>query len=112
MEKELRFKERISHLAAQFLSKESSRLSLITVTRAEISKDFKNSIIYITVLPESNEKEALEFVKRKRSDFRQYVKANSRLFRIPFFDFEIDVGEKVRQKIDLISNEPSDKLSE
>ena len=57
----------------------------------------------MTVLPEEKSQAALEFAHRHLNDFRQYVKDNSRLGRIPFFDVQIDIGEKNRQKIDDLS---------
>ena len=95
--------EEIAHLAAQFLGRESNRRSLVTVTRADISPDLTNATVYITVLPDSYEEEALNFAKRKRTDFRTYVKKHMQLRRLPFFDFAIDRGEKHRQHLDDIS---------
>ena len=73
---------------------------MITVTRVEASRIANRATIYYTVLPENKEDAATDFLKRNRSDFRAYVKYNARLMRVPFFDFEIDRGEKARQKID------------
>ncbi len=89
--------------AAEFLQKESSGQSLITVTDVRLSNDEKYATILFTVLPEEKEAAALEFSKRMRTEFRGYVKYNTKIGKIPFFDFEIDLGEKHRQKIDLIS---------
>lgn len=86
--------------AANFLQRESNKTSLVTVTRAELSRDGKYATIFLTVLPENKEEEALNFVKRKRSEFKEFVKEHTRIGRIPFFDFEIDKGEKNRQRID------------
>ncbi len=96
-------RENIKNLVAQFLSKESNRTSLITVTSANVSKDLKKSTIFITVLPDSGEESALNFVKRKRSDIRSFVQSKLKMRRTPFFDFEIDHGEKNRQRIDELS---------
>ncbi|MCR4334223.1 MAG: ribosome-binding factor A [Patescibacteria group bacterium] len=101
--KGLKIKAQIHELASKFLQRESNHLSLITVTDIMISKDSKRMTIFFTVLPETKEKAALDFTKRKRSEFREYVKNNSRMQRIPFFDFAIDGGEKNRQKIDEIA---------
>jgi ribosome-binding factor A len=98
-------KEEIQHLASRFVETESNRNSLITVTSAHLTKDFKKAIIFVTVFPESGEEKALHFLKRQRSDFRHFVKKNSRIGRIPFFDFEIDKGEKSRQRIEELSQE-------
>lgn len=95
-----RFEEILRDLAATFLSRESNRTSLITVTRVDTNDKGSMATVYFTVLPESQEQAALDFVKRQRPHFRDYVKENGRFMRIPFFDFAIDKGEKSRQSID------------
>lgn len=98
--KQERFEEILRGCAAKFLALESNRTSMITVTRVVTNDQGNLATIFFTVFPENQEEAALDFLKRKRSDFRAYVKYNARLMRIPFFDFEIDKGEKARQKID------------
>ncbi|MEI6580635.1 MAG: ribosome-binding factor A [bacterium] len=90
----------IKELSANFLGRENNRTSLITVTSCTTSPDLKRGTIFITVLPESKEHDALEFTKRKRTELRDYLKKNMKTKIIPFIDFEIDSGEKNRQKID------------
>jgi len=90
----------LKKLAADFLTLESNRTSLITVTDIKLGNKGKNVSIYFTVLPENKEAAVLEFVRRKRKDFREYVKKHSRLPIIPFVEFDIDFGEKNRQTID------------
>ena len=92
--------ELIAHLAGEFLERESNRQSLITVTRADMSPDLKNVTIFFSVLPEKFEKSALMFAKRVRTDFREYLKKKSQMKFLPTVDFELDLGEKHRQKID------------
>jgi ribosome-binding factor A len=96
-------KKIVKKAAAEFMQKESSGQSLITITDVRLSNDEKYANILFTVLPDDKEEAVLEFTKRMRSEFRQYVKQNTKLGRIPMFDFEIDLGEKHRQKIDTIS---------
>ncbi|HVU06378.1 MAG TPA: ribosome-binding factor A [Candidatus Paceibacterota bacterium] len=98
--KKERFEEIVRHLAAEFLSANSNRTSLITVTRVEAAERSNRVTIFFTVMPLDKEEAALDFLKRNRSEFRDYVKEKARLMRIPFFDFEIDFGEKARQRID------------
>lgn len=95
-----KLEELIRKLAAQFVQIESSNVSLITITRCMMEEKLKHAIIFITVLPESEERHALEFLKRKRSEFRDYIKSHARTRVIPVVDFAIDIGEKTRQKID------------
>lgn len=90
----------IAQHAADFFARESAVSSLITVTRAEMSPDLKSAKIYLSVLPEMQEAETLKFAKRARSDFRMYIRAHSFLHPTPMVDFEIDYGEKNRQRID------------
>lgn len=80
----------IKEAAAEFLSRESDSTSIITVTRADVSSDFKNATIYFTVYPKESENAALLFAKRKRREFKKYAREKIRMKRIPFFDFEID----------------------
>lgn len=89
----------IAHAASMYIARESNGTSLITVTRANLSPDSSRSTIFVSVLPESAEQEALDFLKRSRSDFKHWIKDEVRLRKIPFFDFEIDYGEKNRQVV-------------
>jgi ribosome-binding factor A len=101
--------ELFRHAAAQFLHNEASPASLLTVTRAIVSDDGKYATIFFTVFPPELEKTALEFAKRKRPEFKEFVKAHARIRAVPFFDFAIDEGEKNRQKIDQLSSEDNAK---
>ena len=99
-----RIKEILRDLGARFLLLNGNGSSLITVTNVELTSNGKNATIFFTVFPIEYEKTALEFAKRKRSEFKEFVKDNSKLGRIPQLDFEIDSGEKNRQKIDNLLN--------
>ena len=99
-----RLKEILHDLAARFLSMNGNKSSLLTVTRVELTRDAKHATIFFTVFPDNFEKTALEFAKRKRGELKEFVKENSKLGRIPLLDFEIDFGEKNRQKIDALLN--------
>ncbi len=92
--------EQIHHISADFLERESNRGSLITVTSVILSDDAKNATIYVTVLPDNKEKAALDFLKRKRSEFKAYFREKASIGKIPFFDFEIDLGQKNAVRID------------
>jgi len=106
MEKNFRDKkteEVLREMASKFLLEESAGPALITVTSVKVSGDLKLAKIYFTCYPAESEKYVIDFTKRKRSEFRDYIKENSGLQRLPFIDFEIDLGEKNRQKIDDLS---------
>jgi ribosome-binding factor A len=90
----------IRSIAQDFFQRESSGASLITVTRAEVSSDMKHGTIFITAIPEEKEPAALDFAKRMRSELRHKVMKRLPVKVIPFFEIEIDYGEKNRQHID------------
>ncbi len=87
-------KNEVMRLASEFISLESNRDALITITHTIISDDAKYATLLFTVLPESKEGAVLDFLKRKRRELKEYAKNHSKIGRIPFFDFEIDAGQK------------------
>ncbi|MBP6949152.1 MAG: ribosome-binding factor A [Candidatus Pacebacteria bacterium] len=89
-------------IAQDFFQRESSGASLITVTRAEVSADMKHGTIFITAIPESKEPAALDFAKRMRSDLRHKVMKRLPIKVIPFFEIEIDYGEKNRLHVEAL----------
>jgi ribosome-binding factor A len=100
-----KIKEIIRDLAARFLSMNGNGSSLLTVTRVELTPDGKRATIFFTVFPTDFEKTAVEFAERKINDFKDFIKEKSKLGRIPFLSFQIDTGEKNRQKIDDLLNQ-------
>ena len=98
--REIQVSEAIAHHAADFFARESAVGALITVTHADMSSDLKSTTIFLSVLPETHEEEALAFAKRARSDFRTYLRDKTKIHPTPVVDFEIDYGEKNRQRID------------
>lgn len=103
--KDARQSSLIAEIAAEYFNIEANKSSLITITRSEMLDKGRRCNIYISVLPTEKEEDALEFVKRKRNDFRRFV-TNKKIFGFtPRFDFLLDLGERNRQRIDEISNQ-------
>ena len=94
----------IKNLAADFLQRESSGASLITVTRVALSNKGRTADIFFTVYPENKERAATEFTGRKAAEFQEYVKSHAKMRVVPFFRFGIDKGEKNRQRLDMLGN--------
>ena len=92
--------EALRGAAAEFLSREAGRQSLITVTRAELSDDRKRGTIYITVFPDDTEDEALNFCQRNRGEFSIFFQKRVRGMQVPHVEFVIDVGDKMRRRLD------------
>ncbi len=100
-----RLEEQLKMHAAAFLEYEGNKSSLLTVTGIEMTDGGKTATILFTVFPDTMEKTALEFAKRKRSEFRKYIRDHSAINRIPHLDFGIDRGEKNRQRIEELTRE-------
>ena len=97
-EEKLRF--HLKDIAGDFLSRHSNRTSLITVTNVVLSSDFKSANILLSVLPKKSERVALLFANRLRPEFKEYIKAHSRMRVLPQVTFGADLGEQNRQRID------------
>jgi ribosome-binding factor A len=92
--------EEIQHHAADFFSREANRNTLITITRTDLAPNQKAIIVYFSVMPASEEQRALTFMQRKRNDFIIYLRRHTKIGILPKVEFEIDFGEKNRQRID------------
>ena len=90
----------IEHLAAEFISRDGPKSPLITVTRSELSDSGRHITIFISVLPESEEKFVLDFLAKNKKYFSEYSSEHGNIARMPSFDFEIDKGEKNRRIIE------------
>jgi len=90
-------------LAAEFIQSVSNNTNLITVTGCDLSESERKAIILVSVLPETDADQVRAFLRRKRQAFKNYVKSHSKLRSIPAFDFQIDEGEKNRQRLDDLS---------
>jgi ribosome-binding factor A len=97
-----RVRSLISELVASFIREEANANPLITVTRLDIAPNYRNVTVYFTTIPESGQEDALIFLKRKGGDLRGHVMKHSNLKVVPYFTFEIDYGERNRQRIDTI----------
>ena len=99
-QRQLQVEQQVLGITQDFFQRESSGASMITVTRTEVSRDMKNGTVFISVLPENKEEAAINFAKRMRSELRHFVMKRLPVKVIPFFEVEIDYGEKNRLHID------------
>ncbi len=100
-----KIEEQVKEIAARVIERESNKTALITVTRVELFEKGRKAMLYISVLPETGEDSAVNFLKRKRADIRDAVKQQMNIRTIPFLDVAIDVGEKARRHIDELLKE-------
>jgi len=107
--KEERAVEAIKGLAATFIGMESNKTSLITVTHVEMRNRGKDAVVYFSVLPENSEHAVSDFLSRKKTEMRNFLKGKIKMRVLPHFSFEIDTGEKNRQKIERIIYEDKNR---
>lgn len=108
-EHKIRVGELIKETVATYVQQESNANPLITVTNVDISPDLRQAIIFVTTIPDDQEKEALIFLKRNGTNLRNYLKRHTRLKYVPFLDFMIDAGERHRQHMDELVREIENK---
>lgn len=103
--KKAQMTEVLREAASTFISNESNRTSMITITHVDLTEDFKRVTFFVTVFPENQEAAALDFLHRMRSECKHYIRTHTKVSHIPLVDFRLDTGEKSRQRIEEISRE-------
>ncbi len=95
----------LQEAAAQYLNTQSNKTSLITITGTKLSKSRNMITFLVSIFPESSEGPAIGFLMRKRGDCKKYLKDKTRIQHMPHVEFELDSGEKNRQKVDDLLSE-------
>lgn len=95
-----KIEEQIKEIVAQYIERLSNKSALLTITAVNLQERGHKAIIYFTVLPESGEESALNFLKRHRAELRNAIKNKLSIRTIPFLDVEIDRGQKALQTIE------------
>ncbi len=93
----------IQALAAQYFNKISRGAALITVTGVSLSSDRHLARVLLSVFPATHDEQALEFARRHTREMRQHIASHVKLGLLPRIVFEIDVGERNRQRLDELS---------
>lgn len=95
-----KIEEQTKEISAKYIERVSNKTAIITVTQVQMFDRGKKATVYISVLPQSSEEMALNFLKRKRAEIRNEVKDKLNIRTIPFIDVEIDTGHKALQTIE------------
>lgn len=94
--------QELKKIAGDYFARETNGKALITVTNASYSPDMKNATVYITVMPEIYEEEAVGFAMRMRGELKSEIKKRLPIRTLPHVEVKLDLGEKHRQKIELL----------
>jgi len=79
----------LREIAARFIERESGPQSLITVMAVNFDEHKNRAALLISVLPKEKGEVVMEFLNRKKRDFIEYLKGNSRFKNIPFIEFHL-----------------------
>lgn len=97
-----KIEQAIMHAAADFIARQSNRTSLITVTNVRVGHAARQATILISVLPESAEVDAINFLKRQRGEMREFIGKKIAVRKAPFLEIELDLGAKNAQDVDAL----------
>ncbi len=95
-----KIEEQIQEIVAGFVERESNKTALLTITHVEVADRGRTAMIYLSVMPESGEDSAINFLKRKRPEMREAIKKQMNIRTIPFLDVQIDTGQKALHTIE------------
>jgi len=76
---------------------------IVTLTRVDTSADYSKSEVFITVMPESKEKEALRKTQGSAYEIQKIINKKLKMKYVPKIYFLIDEGAKNLYKIDQFS---------
>ena len=77
-------------LGAQYIGRESTSQSLITVTKVVVTDYGRSATIYISVLPDKECRAALSFIEHHLTDIRGHIKDHSDLRVLPRLSVGLD----------------------
>lgn len=91
-------KEKLESIIHEELSKLIKRhiatSALITITSVVLSKKLDEGTIWIAILPEEKEEEALALLKRNAKELRHLLLKKLTIRVVPYLTFKIDAGVK------------------
>ncbi len=99
-EKDISLAEAIREQSANWILRNASNSSLVTVTSVEVFNRGRRARVLVTVLPEHKEEAVIDFLRRNVADMREYIGKNIRSHSVPFLDIDIDIGTKNLERID------------
>jgi len=102
LKKQERFNALLRNLASSFIKKEICPEPgiIVTAMRVEASSDLRMAKIFVSVFPESKEKEVLKLLKDKSREFHNSLKHQLRTKFLPEIFFEIDRAIKLEREIE------------
>lgn len=90
-------KEKLAHLISREIPLDNG---LVTVAYVDVSPDLKYARIAVSVLPEKFSGSTLERLKKHGSLFSRIIKKETRLRKVPKFNWILDTTEKEAAEVE------------
>ena len=100
VERQQKIDAELTKVIAEFLRREFGAAPLVTVTHTKIARGLKSAIVFLSIFPETEERAVHARLKKRRKELNEYIAARMKMKYLPLVSFEIDRGEKNRQRID------------
>lgn len=92
----------LRNIVSSFIGREFKNGAIITVTHVDVINDLKKAKIFISIFPDNKSDEIMKLLQNKSWDLKKYAQPLLKMKFLPEFEFEIDYGEKNRQKLEEI----------
>jgi ribosome-binding factor A len=92
-----RLSQTLKELAAQFVSVHANRTVLITVIDVHVQERGTHATIRVSVFPDDAIPQALGFLKRQRTVFREFIKEKMPGLKPPHIDFELKKEDNLHE---------------
>ena len=96
--------EKVTALLTTLVAKALERFietgTLVTVTNLRVTPNLAKAHVYLSILPDTKADETLSMINERKGEIRTEVAKKSVTKIVPDLVFEIDRGEKNRQRID------------
>lgn len=91
----------LSKLISEYLEiRLRATAAAITITRLEVSNDFKKALIFVTIYPENKTQKVYNELRKAAKQIRKMIGEKLSMKFTPSIEFTIDEGEKNRARIE------------
>ena len=103
--RQLKFPRLIQKELAEIFQKDQKSFfsgNIISVTQVEVSPDFSNADVYLSLVLDRDKENMLEIVQNHKSDIKRSLskKIGKQVRKIPDLKFHLDLGAEHAQKMD------------
>ncbi|MBI4121308.1 MAG: ribosome-binding factor A [Parcubacteria group bacterium] len=95
----------LQKIVAEFVESHAPKNTLLTVTDVAVSPDLRYIVVFVSVYPDVGDVSAAKLLNEERRGLNELLSKQAEFKYMPKVVFEIDRGEKNRQRIDELLEE-------